>query len=311
MKHVVFFIDHEWAFGSIHHELAKYLWPHNYNCYVLPWEKRYTKEEILELNDKIDLWVVNPHGYMFLKYAYNIPPDKCSVIAHAPLDMEEYGHKYDLRDFDYIRHFGVTSNYLKQYAKYLKINREPVICSLGLNYNSFHTEPNRELKTIGFAGSYHEREEFSNAQIQNNLAQPKYKKRGYLVREIAAITNLNFSIASRYHNSFITMPGFYKSVDCVIVASTEEGYGLPLIEAGAAGKLVIGTPVGCWNDLLQDKGGIQVPIDENLFMEKAIETLLYYKDRPAEYRDKCKEIQEHAKKYDWSYHIDSWLQVLK
>jgi glycosyltransferase involved in cell wall biosynthesis len=157
----------------------------------------------------------------------------------------------------------------------------------------------------------HEREEFSQEDIDSKLAQPKYKKRGYLVREVAQRAGLEFKVAQYYHNSFVTMGGFYKNVDCIIMASTEEGAGLPVLEAGAAGKLVIGTPVGHWPQRVQDKGGIEVSIPEEQFVQECVEILTYYKNHPAEYRNRCAQIQEHAKTYDWSNYLQPWLDVLQ
>jgi glycosyltransferase involved in cell wall biosynthesis len=106
------------------------------------------------------------------------------------------------------------------------------------------------------------------------------------------------------------MPGFYKRVDAIVCASTEEGAGLPVLEGGAAGKLVIGTAVGHWDQRVGTKGGDVVPILEDEFLEKTVELLCYYKDNPLKYIERCMEIQEHSKTYDWSYVIDKWVRIL-
>ena len=311
MKNVVFLFDNEWALGSIHYELFKYLWKYNYNCNLLPWNKLYSDKEIQELDSHIDFWVTSPHGYMGLKYKHHIRPDRCIVIGYATLDLTEYQYRYGLEDFNLVRNFGVCSNYLKDYSKTLNLNREPVVCNIGINYNTFYNEPSKDLRVVGFAGAYHERHEFTKEMVDGPLSQPRYKKRGYLVKEAAHLAGLHFTAACHYHNSFVTMPGYYKSVDCVIISSSEEGGGLPLLESGAAGKLVIGTPVGWWNDMVGTSGGIEVPIDEKEFIENTVNTLLHYKNRSSEYRDKCFSIREHAKTYDWENHIEQWLSILK
>lgn len=311
MKNVVFLFDSEWSLGSVHYELFKYLWKYGYNCQLLPWHKRYTTQELQELDKHIHLWVVNPHGLADLVYNHNISFERCAVVSHAVLDFTEYQYKKNLNDFNLVRKHAVTSNFLKDISRSLGIQREPIVCSLGINYNTFYGEPNKQLTTVGFASSYHEKEEFTPEMIASPFAQPKFKKRGYLVKKAAEIAGCKFTIASDYHNSFVTMPGFYKTVDCVIVSSSEEGYGLPLMEAGAAGKLVIGTPVGCWNDLIGEYGGIEVPINEEDFIERTVSALLYYKHNSSEYRNKCYSIREHAKKYDWDFHIEKWLPILE
>jgi glycosyltransferase involved in cell wall biosynthesis len=131
------------------------------------------------------------------------------------------------------------------------------------------------------------------------------------IKKAAEKAGLEFVVAQHYHNSFVTMGGFYKAVDCVIMASTEEGAGLPVLEAGAAGKLVIGTPVGHWPQRVGDKGGIEVPIPEEEFVRSCVEILTYYKNHPAEYRNRCLQIQEHAKTYDWIHYLQPWITLLQ
>ena len=106
------------------------------------------------------------------------------------------------------------------------------------------------------------------------------------------------------------MQGFYPTVDAVIVASSEEGAGLPALEASAAGKLVISTPVGLWITKSGDSGHT-VPIEETEFMSETLKLIEYYKANPEAYREKCLSTQEHAKKYDWSNVIHHWIELLK
>jgi len=312
MKKVAFFFEPDWAFGSVHYELFKYLWNEDYNCHLLAWNKAYTVDELQELDKHIDFWVTTPHGYRYLEYVYcAIKAERVVVIAHAPLDLQELVHHHGMDDFPRFRNYGVVSEYLKQYSKDMGIERVPIVCPVAINYHTYFSEPSRELKVVGYAGTFHEKEEFTQEQIDSNLAQPKYKKRAWLVREAAHKAGLEFKVAQYYHNSFVTMGGFYKAVDCIIMSSSEEGAGLPVLEAGAAGKLVIGTPVGHWPQRVGDKGGIQMPIPEEQFVQECVEVLMYYKNHPAEYRNRCAQIQEHAKTYDWSNYLQPWLDVLQ
>lgn len=311
MKKIIFFVEPDWAFGSVHYELFKYLWTEGYNCNLLPWNRSYTELELTELNNHVDLWVTTHHGYRFLTGVYKVEPEKCVVIAHAVLDINELIHYNGIEEFYKMRKFGVVSSFLKDHSLKVGITREPDICPIAINYNTYYNTPSKELKVVGFAGSYHEKTEFSDDMISHELAQPKFKKRGYLVKEAAEKAGLEIKIANLYHNSFVTMGGFYKSVDCVIMASTEEGAGLPVLEAGAAGKLVIGTPVGHWNTLVGTMGGIEVPIPDNEFLEKTVEILNFYKNNPDEYYNRCLQIQQHAKSYDWSNVIQAWVNILQ
>jgi hypothetical protein len=40
------------------------------------------------------------------------------------------------------------------------------------------------------------------------------------------------------------------------------------------------------------------------------EEIISLKDNPVKYRQRCLEIQEHAKSYDWKYVIDKWVSIL-
>jgi Glycosyl transferases group 1 len=312
MKRVVFYVEPDWAFGAVHNELMKWFRIYGYDCRILPWNKSYTLEAMRELDNVTDLWLTTPHGWRFLGYDYCCTvPEKCAVIGHAKIDMAEVIHYHGYGDFDKFYSYACVSPWLSQVSKDLGIQREAKVTPVAINYNMFYGEPSEKLTTLGYAGKFEERNAFTPEQIFSDLAQPKYHKRGYLVREIAERLGLNFKVAEHYHRSFVTMSGYYRSVDCLLIPSTEEGAGLPAMEAGAAGKLVIGTPVGHWKTRITDAGGIEVPIPEDEFVGKTIEYLNYYIAHPKEYRDKCYQIREHARTYDWAKVIDSWVNQVK
>jgi glycosyltransferase involved in cell wall biosynthesis len=106
------------------------------------------------------------------------------------------------------------------------------------------------------------------------------------------------------------MPGFYPQVGAVVVSSTHEGAGLPALEAAAAGRLVISTPVGHW-DRIGTKGAVEMPVEAESFVQCCSETLIYYKNNPKEYQVRCLTIQEHAREYDWINHVESWVELIK
>jgi glycosyltransferase involved in cell wall biosynthesis len=311
MKRVVFYFEPNWAFGTVHYELCKYLWNYGFDCHLLPWNKSYTKEEMYELNETTDIFVTTPHGWRFLGYNYcTVAPEQCVIISHAKLDMTELIHYHGFEDFNKFKKYACVSQWLVDLSKELGIQRPAELTPVGINCNTFHSTPNDSLKVVGYTGSFHPKEEFSADMVSSELAQPKYHKRGWLVKEAVDRAGLEFKIAQQYHNSYITMPGFYKKIDCVVAASTEEGAGLPVLEGGAAGKLVISTAVGHWNTRVTDAGGHAVPIDENQFLEQTVELLSYYKSNPEKYRQKCQEIQAHAQSYDWRHVIHKWVDIL-
>jgi glycosyltransferase involved in cell wall biosynthesis len=310
MKRVIFYIEPEWAFGSIHYELSKYLFGHGFDCRLLPWNRSYTIEELKLLFNTVDIVVTTGHGWRFLGHHYGVlDPSKVVVISHAKIDITELIHHHGKDDFDKFKSYGCVSQWLIEVSKQYGINRPAVYCPLGINTNLFDIDPSSALTTVGYAGAFQNKDDFTKEQIESDLAQPKFHKRAWLVKEAADRVGLDFKVAQHNHNSFVTMPGFYSSVDCIISASSEEGAGLPIIEAGAAGRLVITTEVG-HAKRIGDEGGYIVPVDEQEFLQRTTEILAYYKYNPSRYRKRCLEIKDHAQRFDWSYQIKYWIELL-
>ena len=297
MKKVVFYIEPKWAFGAIHYELCKYLWGYGFNCQLLPWNQSYTLPEMQELIDTTDLIVNTPHGWRLLGYNYKVfDPRQCVIISHAQLDMDELIEHHGRDDFDKFHKYGAISDWLSDVSLQLGITRPAFVTPLGINTDSFNSKPSDSLRVVGCTS-------LTNYGVHQNIKRP------WLLGPAVEQAGLTLKAAASYHNSFITMPGFYKSVDAMLVASTQEGAGLPVLEAGAAGKLVISTPVGHWNRV-GESGGHAVPIPDAEFIEKTVEILSYYKDNPEKYRQRCLEIQDHAQSYDWKFVIDKWVEIL-
>lgn len=292
------FTEPEWAFGSIHYELAKYLFQYGYNCHLLSWQKNYTIQEMIELDSVTDIYLTNPHGYRYLVHNFaRVRPSKIVAVAHGKVDLEDLilNHGYD--DFDRMRRFVGVSEWLQDVAKNLGIRRPMEVAHLGINFNTFYSPPSLGLATVGYAGAFNPGGHFPI-------------KRTHLIQKAVSMAGLAFKASMPYNNSFINMPGFYRSVDAVIVASLEEGAGLPALEAAAAGKVVITTPVGHYKNRITSKGADCVSIDENKFIEETVELLIKYKENYSLYRERCLEIQEHAKTYDWKYVLDKWIALL-
>ena len=297
MKRVVFFTETEWAFGVIHYELTKYLFCYGVNATVMPWNKGYTQLEVAELSNAIDYFISTPYGVAILIDSYGVAPEKCIAVAHARMDIE------CLMTFlpdnrAQLAAYSVVSDWLKEQSEQLGVERIPSVTPIGINYKSFFDWPSRELKTVGYAGAIN----------PDNIH--RHIKRPWLIQQAAADAGLDLKIAHGYHNSWVTMPGYYKTVDAVLIASTEEGAGLPALEAAAAGKLVISTPVGIWLARAEDSGHT-VPIEESAFLKETIDWLNYYKNSPEEYQIKCLETQQHARRYDWANVIQHWVELIE
>ena len=297
MKRIIFFIEPEWAYGVIHYDLVKWLQPYNIRASVMSWTRQYTVDEVQELSQHIDYFVSTPSGLEALCiYHYGINPEQTIVVCHSREDIE-----YLLRlpaDFiNRIARFGAVSNWVKDEMIRLGITKPIQVCTLGVDYEQFYSPVAKELEIVGYAGAY--------KVIHND-----HIKRAHLVDQAVGRSGLGLKIAIQYHNSFTTMPGFYPQVGAIVVSSTHEGAGLPALEAAAAGRLVISTAVGHW-DRIGLRGAVEMPIEEQAFVDKCSETLIYYKNNHKEYQARCLTIQEHAREYDWTNHVESWVELIK
>ena len=138
-------------------------------------------------------------------------------------------------------------------------------------------------------------------------------KRGDLAEAAAREAGLGFKVAGWTGDqiSFHDMPDFYRNVDAVVASSISEAANLPVMEAAAAGRLVISTPVGHFPLKAYQGGGIIAPVEAEKFKSFTAATLRYYKDNPAAYVDKCRSIQEAARKFDWQYSIGEWIELIE
>jgi glycosyltransferase involved in cell wall biosynthesis len=138
-------------------------------------------------------------------------------------------------------------------------------------------------------------------------------KRGALAEAAAAAAGLAFKVAGStgQQTSFHDMPEFYRSVGAVVTSSISEAAQLPVMEAAAAGRLVIGTPVGHFPRKAYEGAGIMAPVEAAKFVSFTAETLRYYAQNPAAYVEKCHEIQQAARLSDWKYHIQDWMDVIE
>jgi len=299
MKKVLFFTQNRWAFGTIHHGLIKELYKHGIYSNLLDWCVTYTEEEFNLLTDVYDIIVTMPEAVLSLHYNYKVPLEKIVTVAHGQWDILLARQEANMDFYPQLKGFGVISNILKSKCNEWNISRVPDVVELGIHFDHFYSEPSNKLNMIGYGGS-NETKNFFKQEIKRPNLIP------YIVENIKDI--------HLYKHSFynhLCMPAYYKQVDCIIMSSIEEAGGLPMMEAAAAGRLVIGTPVGYFEENGPRGGGIVVPLDEESFIEKTKEAILFYRDNPTIYKIKCKQIQQYARdNYDWSKKIQPWLELL-
>ena len=298
MLKVLFYTQNRWAFGSIHHALAKELYKHNIYTNLLDWTQQYTADEFKLLNKTYDVFVTNPEAVLSL-HSRGIPLNKIVTIAHGQWDLLLAKHHNGVEFYNELKGYAVISDILKQKSIEFGISRLPNITPLGIHFDAFYDKIPDKLSVVGYAGQK-ECLNFFNQEI----------KRAKLVElAVADIEGIQLFTHSNYNH--LCMPGYYKEIDCLIMASTEEAGGLPVMEAAAAGRLVMGTYVGYFEHNADIGAGIGLPIDASEFITKAKEHIIYYRNNPVQYREKCQNIQQFAREhYDWSIVVKHWVDVL-
>lgn len=297
MKKILFYTQNRWAFGSIHHSLSKWLYKHDIHADLLSEDGTYTQEEYTLLSKNYDVVVTNPDKVLHLHKLSGIPLNKISAVAHGQWDILLTLKNTEI--YDQLHSFGVISNILKQKCFEWGLTVVPKVVELGIDFDNFYHPPSDGLNIIGYAGVKH----------TNNFFGQEIK-RGHLVETACRdIEGIKLQPSGSYN--FLCMPAYYRTIDCVVTSSSEEGGGLPMLEAAAAGKLTIGTPVGYFEEHANLGGGLLVPLEEDAFVEKTRELIKFYKNNPVEYKQKCLNIQSYAKdNYDWSKKITSWVEFL-
>jgi glycosyltransferase involved in cell wall biosynthesis len=296
MKKIIFFTQNRWAFGSIHHALAKELWKHRIYANLLDWTVGYTKEEFALFRDTYDLFVTMPDAVLTLHREFDVPLNRIVAVAHGQWDILLAREQGGIDFYQHLAGFGVISNTLYQKCKEWNLPVMPKIVPLGIHVNMYACDPAKELNVIGYGG----------ANATKNWFGEEIK-RPHLVEKV--LENMDLKLQRHNFYNHLAMPAYYRKVDCILQTSTEEAGGLPMMECAASGRLPIGTPVGYLPDNAP-QGGLIAPIEEAQFIEKTREYFSFYKASPKKFRDKCMEVQEYAyKNYDWSLKIEKWMEL--
>ena len=300
MKKVLFFTQNRWAFGSIHQGLIKELYKNGVYANLIDYTIGYSQEEFKFLLDIYDYFVTNPETIPPLM-SYGVPTKRIVAVAHAEWDI--YVSARDLVHnmtnwWDLHSYGGISDKLVNMFNSlnpHSKVKAQRV--TNGINFDAFYTKPSDSLKRVGFGGK----------MVGCNFFGVDIK-RGNLVQKVTEVAGLEFAPNGTYH--YLAMPGYYKAVDALIMASTEEAAGMPMLEAAAAGRLCIGTPVGYFKDNGLKGGGHIVNLNEENFIEETLDILQYYKYNNDAYKKKCLEIQEYAREnYDWSKVVDQWIKL--
>jgi FkbM family methyltransferase len=290
----------QWSHGRIYYDLCTQLHRRGYIVDIMNWQENHAAY-IADLIPFYDLFMTALDGVQTLTDVYGVPYDKVITLSHHELDIRMLIEQKGVEVFDKFANYGVTSEFVYCASLMKGVPRVPKVVSTGVNFAEFYSKIPERLATVGYASS---------------MSVTTYGiewKRGELAEAAAREAGLEFRVAGSTGNqtSFHDMPEFYRSVDAVLTSSISESAQHPVMEAAAAGRLVIGTPVGHFPRKAYEGGGILAPIEAGKFKAFTVETLRYYKDNPAAYRDKCFAIQEAARKFDWKYTIDDWVELIE
>ena len=290
----------QWSHGRIYYDLCKQLHRRGYIVDIMNWQENHAAY-IADLIPFYDLFMTALDGVRTLTDIYGVPYDRVIALSHHELDIRMLIEQKGVEVFDKLANYGATSEFIYCSSLMKGVPRVPKVVSMGVNFAEFYSKISERLSTVGYASS---------------MSVTTYGiewKRGELAEAAAREAGLEFRVAGSTGNqaSFHDMPEFYRSVDAVLTSSISEAAQLPVMEAAAAGRLVIGTPVGHFPRKAYEGGGILAPIEAGKFKAFTVETLRYYKDNPTAYRDKCHAIQEAARKFDWKYTIDEWVELIE
>lgn len=306
---ITFFTQNRWAFATIHYSLSNYLYACNINTCYIDYSVGYRMDEFNLIKKMTSIFMTQPDAVPSLR-TYDVSWKKIVIVAHSEWDLK-LALKYDPDIFNNVLGYVVISNNLYDKSIEFGIKRRPEVLRVGINTTLYHSPPSKMLKTIGYAGAF-ETYNFDGMEI----------KRGRLVPEIISLANMKCGNALKYfpHQYYIwqSMPGYYDSVDAILITSIEEAASVPLMEAMAAGRMVFTTNVGYAksNELPSHLSDIIVILDKNLsedeFKEKMAEEISYYHNNPYEFGERCIKAKNFARSYfDWISIGKNWIEYLR
>jgi glycosyltransferase involved in cell wall biosynthesis len=290
----------KWSHGRVNYDLCKHLHRRGYIVDILDWQVNHAGY-IGDILPYYDLFMTALDGVGMLTDVYGVPFDRLIGLSHHEFDIRMLVEQKGVEIFDKFAAYGVVSEFLYAASLMRGVPRAPMVAPLGINYDEFYAEVPEHLETVGYASS---------------MAVTTFGvewKRGHLAEAAARDAGLAFKVAGSTGNqmSFHDMPDFYRGVDAVLTSSISEAAQLPAMEAAAAGRLVIGTPVGHFPLKAYKGGGILVPIEADKFKSATTKILDYYQSNPKMFMDKCRSIQEAARQFDWRYSIGDWVSLVE
>ena len=170
------------------------------------------------------------------------PEEKCIVVPHG-VNVTDFSCKEKLKDLKTNKKFKFLNVSIPHYRK-----------NIGILVDAYYSA-------------------FSNADdvclvIKTSLKKPKFKFECDIAKEIVAVQRKKnhvgkalpqIEIVQRKYDSLIPL---YNSCDCLVSATSAEGFGLPFLEALAADMVVVAPRCSGHLDFLNDKNSILTAVKE-------------------------------------------------
>ncbi len=300
MKKILFFIENKWAYGKIHNDLIKALYP-DVHCDIIDWTVSYSHEDMRHFLNIYDYIVTTPAGGTTLKQSYGVNPNRIAIIAHSNHDFQHtlFVENEALDFFNEFSGYGAISPVIRTLSIAHRIRRFPNVLLPGTFTNIYSKNTSKSLNKIGYVGLIN--------KVQNNVEGIDIK-RGHLVSKTVEAVNLELIQYSGLH--FLTAANFYCDFDILMFSSTTEGLPTVALEAISSGIPVIGTDTGIMSDIANSGAGIILPFEEDKYIAEGINVLNYLKNNPEEYQKMVSCALQKAKEYDWSVRRKAWIEFI-
>jgi hypothetical protein len=291
----------QWSHGRVYYDVSKALTERGYVVDLLDWTvgQGWKMERLLSY---YDFCIAALNGIGTLIDNYHVPAQRVIGLSHHERDIRMLIDEKGVGIFDQLAGYGVVGYQLYDASAIYGICRSPLVVQLGVNNAEFGAEVPQRLVTVGYASAY-----------SHVTPEGVEMKRGELAETATREAGLEFKIAGSVGGevSFHDMPGFYRSVDAILVSSLTEGAQLPIREAAAAGRLVISTPVGDFPLRAAQGMGVIAPIEAHKFKKFVVEALEFYKNNPQAFIERCRQAKDAARKLDWQCVIDDWVELIE
>jgi len=292
---ILFFVEPNWAFGTIHQEMVKHLSAAGWQADILSWLKGYEPQEVEHIMAQYDRVVTIASGLDVLVNQYRVPPEKVIVFNYSDYDIVKAQRENIAHLFDRVAGYGVPSHNLLSISLSLGIMRIPQVLPIGLTMGRYSGPVPSELRTVGYG----------TAMSRQNHYGVEFK-RGSLAQECAAEAQLAFYPAHSYN--YLAVPHYWQSVDCILASALYETAPIPQLEAAASGRLVLTSACGNTGELAALGIAELIPSNESQFRRVAVERLRWYKDNPNAFREKCEKARESVKCFDWPVVLPQWME---